>query len=152
MKKLFLMAVCVVMATFAVSAQPQAKDDADKSADKSSRMEQMMQTRLNMLKDELKLTDAQFAAFEPVYRDYRKMLTRVVDRKVTRVKKGELTNENALQVIAGRLANSAATTAVKQQFLLQFAAVIEPLQVEQLYRIDDRVAKEARKVAQYSKQ
>ena len=77
MKKLFLMAVCVVMATFAVSAQPQAKDDADKSADKSSRMEQMMQTRLNMLKDELKLTDAQFAAFEPVYRDYPKMHCRL---------------------------------------------------------------------------
>ena len=146
MKKLFLMVVCVVMATLAVSAQPQAKSDADKA-----HMEQMAQTRLEILKDELKLTDAQFVAFEPVYREYRKALHRVVDRKTVRVKKDELTNENALQVVSARLANNAATAAVKQQFLLKFAAVIEPLQVEQLYRVDDRVAREARKVAQYSK-
>jgi hypothetical protein len=103
-----------------------------------------------MLKSELNLTDAQYAAFEPVYREYRKALGRVSD-KSARIKKDELTNENALKVMAVRLSNTINTTSVKQKYLFIFAEVIEPLQIEKLYRIDDRISKEARKIVQYKK-
>lgn len=148
MKKLVLLVVCVAIATTTLVAQP--KSEAER-AEAKARAEQLMQTRLEMLKSELQLTDEQYAAFEPVYRDYRKILDRVVDRKAMRVKKEDINNDNALKVVAARLSNTAVTTSVKQRYLIVFAEVIEPVQIERLYRIDDRIAREARKVAQYNK-
>ena len=65
------------------------------------------------------------------------------------MKKEDLTNENALKVISARLSNTINTSSVKQKYLFIFAEVIEPLQIEKLYRIDDRISKEARKVVKY---
>lgn len=129
-----------------VFAQAKPQSDADKA-----KKEQLMQTRLGMLKDELKLTDAQAVKFEPIYREYRKEMSRVVDNKTARTKKEEMTNDNALKVIATRLSNTINTSSLKQRYIYIFAEVLEPLQIEKLYRIDDRIAKEARKVVQYRK-
>ena len=142
MKKIIIVAIFAVASLFVanVTAQPAHPDKAA--------VEQIMNTRLEMLKNELKLTDAQYTAFEPVYREYRKVLSRVTD-KSSRVKKEDLTNENALKVISARLSNTIKTSSVKQKYLFVFAEVIEPLQIEKLYRIDDRISKEARKVVKY---
>lgn len=136
-----------IMAFFAqdVNAQPQKDVSKDEAKAKS---EALMNTRLGMIKDELQLTDAQFAAFEPVYREYRKAVGRVSD-KGARVKKEDLTDENVLKVMSIRLSNTINTASVKQKYLWIFAEIIEPMQIEKLYRIDDRVAKEARKIVQY---
>ena len=144
MKKIIIVAIFAVASLFVanVTAQPAHPDKAA--------VEQIMNTRLEMLKNELKLTDAQYTAFEPVYREYRKVLSRVTD-KSSRVKKEDLTNENALKVISARLSNTINTSSVKQKYLFVFAEVIEPLQIEKLYRIDDRISKEARKIVQYKK-
>ena len=140
MKKIIIVAIFAVASLFVanVTAQPAHPDKAA--------VEQIMNTRLEMLKNELKLTDAQYTAFEPVYREYRKVLSRVTD-KSSRVKKEDLTNENALKVISARLSNTINTSSVK--YLFVFAEVIEPLQIEKLYRIDDRISKEARKIVKY---
>ena len=145
MKKIIIVAIFAVASLFVanVTAQPAHPDKAA--------VEQIMNTRLEMLKNELKLTDAQYTAFEPVYREYRKVLQRVTDNKSARVKKDGLTNENALKVVAARLSNTINTSSVKQKYLFVFAEVIEPLQIEKLYRIDDRISKEARKIVQYKK-
>lgn len=144
MKKIIIVAIFAVASLFVanVTAQPAHPDKAA--------VEQIMNTRLEMLKNELKLTDAQYTAFEPVYREYRKVLSRVID-KSSRVKKEDLTNENALKVISARLSNTINTSSIKQKYLFVFAEVIEPLQIEKLYRIDDRISKEARKIVQYKK-
>lgn len=149
MKRLFLMVAAVAVSVFTLTAQP--KSEADKAAHKA-KLEEMMAVRLQMLAEELKLSEAQVAAFEPVYREYRKAIGRVVDNKAARVKKEELTNENALKVVSARLSNTLHTTAVKQKYLFVFAEVIEPLQIEKLYRVDERIAREARKVAKYKQQ
>ena len=143
-------ALVAVASMFAQDVMAQPKSDADKAAAKA-RSEEIMATRMQMLKDELNLTDTQLAAFEPVYREYRKVITRVVDHKSVRVKKEEVTNENALQIVSTRLANTISTSAIKQRYLWVFAEIIEPVQVEKLYRIEDRISKEARKVVQYKK-
>lgn len=146
MKKILLVAIFAVSSLFVINATAQEQPaKANKAV-----AEQIMNTRLDMLKNELNLTDAQYAAFEPVYREYRKALGRVSD-KSARIKKDELTNENALKVMAVRLSNTINTTSVKQKYLFIFAEVIEPLQIEKLYRIDDRISKEARKIVQYKK-
>lgn len=145
MKKIIVVAIFAVASLFVanVTAQTANADKTDKTV-----LEQIMNTRLEMLKNELKLTDAQYTAFEPVYREYRKALSRVTD-KSSRMKKEDLTNENALKVISARLSNTINTSSVKQKYLFIFAEVIEPLQIEKLYRIDDRISKEARKVVKY---
>lgn len=147
MKKMIYVVLFAIMAFFAqdVNAQPQKDVSKDEAKAKS---EALMNTRLGMIKDELQLTDAQFAAFEPVYREYRKAVGRVSD-KGARVRKEDLTNENVLKVMSIRLSNTINTASVKQKYLWIFAEIIEPMQIEKLYRIDDRVAKEARKIVQY---
>lgn len=150
MKKMFVVAMAVI-ASFAfqsVFAQAPAKTEEEKAAAKA-KQEQIMQTRLQLLKDELKLSDEQFVNFEPVYREYRRALQKVVDSKAARVKRADITNENALEVIMARLSNTIRTSTVKQTFLLKFSKVIEPVQINNLYRVDDRIAKEARKIVQY---
>ena len=140
MKKFVFVAIFALVSLFVTDVVAQNAES------KKAVMEQIMNSRLQMLKSELKLTDAQYAAFEPLYREYRKSLGRVADSKLSRTKPNELTNENALQVVSARLANTINTASVKQRYLLAFAEVIEPLQVEQLYRIDERISKEARKM------
>ena len=137
----------VFVAIFALASLFVADVVAQDVESKKEAMEQIMNSRLQMLKSELKLTDAQYAAFEPLYREYRKSLGRVTDNKLARTKPEQLTNENALQVVSARLTNTINTASVKQRYLLAFAEVIEPLQVEQLYRIDERISKQARQMA-----
>ena len=147
MKKMIYVVLFAVLATFAQDVMAQPKKGAANDEFKA-KSEALMNTRLQMIKDELQLTDEQYAAFEPVYREYRKILTRVSD-KGARVKKEDLTNENVLKVMSIRLSNTINTASVKQKYLWIFAEIIEPLQIEKLYRIDDRIAKEARKIVQY---
>ncbi|MBQ7856567.1 MAG: hypothetical protein IJ348_05570 [Alistipes sp.] len=150
MKKMFLTALAVIAVMLTSDLYAQAPQGDDKAVAKA-KAEELMQVRLQMIKGELGLSDEQAAAFEPVYREYRKTISRVCDNKSARVKKEDLTNENALKVVSARLYNQLNTTSVKQKYLLVFAEVIEPLQIEKLYRVDDRLAKEARKVMQYRK-
>lgn len=136
-----------LMAIFAQDVNAQSKSEVSKEEAKV-KSEALMNTRLEMIKDELQLTDAQFAAFDPVYREYRKAVGRVSD-KGARVKKEDLTSENVLKVMSIRLSNTINTASVKQKYLWIFAEIIEPMQIEKLYRIDDRIAREARKIVQY---
>lgn len=145
MKKVIFVAIVALASLFVTDVVAQTVES------KKAAMEQIMNSRLQMLKSELKLTDAQFTAFEPLYREYRKSLGRVADNKLARTKPEQLTNENALQVVSARLTNTINTASVKQRYLLAFAEVIEPLQVELLYRIDERISKEARKMVKSKK-
>lgn len=150
MKKIFVLmvAVATMFAQDAFAQKPQLTD-AEKAAREAKR-EQLMQTRLELLKTELTLTDEQMTKFEPVYREYRKEIHKVTaQNKDTRIKKDQITNENALKVVAARLANQILTATVKQRYLFTFAEVITPLQVEKLYKVDEKVSREAMKIMKY---
>lgn len=151
MKKIFVLLVAVAtMFAQDVFAQDKPTQTAEQKAAAQARREQLMQTRLELLKEELKLTDEQFAKFDPVYRRYRKEIGRVTTmNKEARTKKSEITNENALAVTSARLANNILTSTVKQRYLMLFAEVIEPLQVMNLYKVDEKVSREASKIMKY---
>ena len=150
MKKiLVLMVIVATMFAQDVMAQQKPQMTEEQRAASKARREQMMQTRLQMLKEELKLTDEQLVKFDPIYREFRKEVQRVTNRD-SRVKREDLTNENALKVISARLANQITTATVKQRYLLIFAEVIEPLQIEKLYRVDQRISREAHKIVKYA--
>lgn len=146
MKKIIFVAFFAVASLFVADVTAQEQPAKGNKVDG----EKLMTTRLEMLKNELEMTDAQYVAFEPLYREYRKALGRVSD-KGARVKREELNNDNVLKVISIRLSNTINTASVKQKYLWAFAEIIEPMQIEKLYRIDDRISKEARKIVQYQK-
>ncbi len=148
MKKIFV--VLVALATmFAqdVFAQNKPQVTEEQKAAAKAKREQLMLTRLELLKTELQLSDEQMQKFEPVYRRYRGEIQRVTGaNKEARMKKDQITNENALLVVSARLANDIFTSSLKQRYLLLFADVIEPLQVMKLYRVDEKISREAHKV------
>ena len=151
MKKIFVL-VFALVAMFAQDAYAQdkpAQTEAQK-AEAKARREQLMLTRLELLKSELQLNDEQFAKFEPVYRRFRTEISKVTSlNREARTRKTEVTNENALKVLSARLSNTIMTSAVKQRYIYLFAEVIEPLKVMTLYRVDDRISREAQKVMKY---
>jgi hypothetical protein len=151
MKKIFVLMVAIA-AMFMQDAFAQEKSPLteEQRSEAKQRREQLMQTRLELLKVELGLDDEQFAKFEPVYRRYRQEISKVTSmNREARTKKAEITNENALRVMSARLSNTIMTSAVKQRYLYLFADVIEPLKVMTLYRVDDRISREAQKVLKY---
>lgn len=151
MKKILVLLVAVAT-MFAQDVFAQAKPqmtEEQKAAAKAKR-EQLMQTRLELLKTELTLTDAQMEKFDPIYRKYRQEIQRVTSlNRDARIKKADITNENALKVVSARLTNQVLTATIKQRYLMVFAEVIEPLQIEKLYRVDDKVSREAHKIMKY---
>ena len=150
MKKIFVLLVAVAtMFAQSVFAQNTTQSNDQKAISKEKR-EQLMQVRLELLKTELGLNDEQFVKFDPVYRKFRQEIQRVTSmNKDARIKKDLITNENALKVVSARLANQILTATVKQRYLMIFAEVIEPLQVEKLYKVDEKVSREAHKIIKY---
>jgi hypothetical protein len=69
--------------------------------------------------------------------------------KEARTRKDQITNENALKVLSARLSNNILTSTVKQRYIYLFAEVVEPLQVMKLYKVDDKISREARKIMKY---
>lgn len=148
MKKIFvlLVSIAVVFAQDVFAQNADATSNDKKAAIKEKR-EQLMQMRLELLRTELNLTQEQFEKFDPVYRKYRQEIQRVTSmNKDARMKKDLITNDNALKVVSARLANQILTSTVKQRYLLIFAEVIEPLQIMKLYRVDEKVSREANKI------
>lgn len=146
MKKLFVLLVAVAT-LFAQNLFAQPTDGADQKPGVKEKREQLMQTRLELLKTELNLTDEQLAKFDPVYRKFRQEIQCVTSmNKEARIKKDLITNDNALKVVSSRLANQILTATVKQRYLMVFAEVIEPLQVMKLYRVDEKISREANKI------
>ena len=126
MKKIFVVLVAVAtMFAQDVFAQENSKLTEEQRSEQKAKREQLMLTRLELLKAELALTDEQFAKFDPVYRKYRMEVQRVTSvNRDARMKKSEITNENALRVVSARLANQILTATVKQNYLFIFAEEI----------------------------
>lgn len=151
MKKIFVVLVAVAtMFAQDVFAQENSKLTEEQRSEQKAKREQLMQTRLDLLKTELALTDEQFAKFDPLYRKYRMEIQRVTSvNRDARMKKDQITNDNALRVVSARLANQILTATVKQNYLFIFAEVLEPLKVMKLYSVDEKVSREAMKIMKY---
>lgn len=150
--KRFLVLLVAMTTMFAqeVFAQDKATQTEEQKVAAKAKREQLMQARLELLKTELALSDEQMAKFDPVYRKYRQEISRVTSmNRDARMKKDQITNENALKVVSARLANQILTATVKQRYLFIFEEVIEPLQVMKLYRVDEKISREAQKIVKY---
>lgn len=149
MKRIFilLIAISTIFAQEAFAQQSLKTPGSAQPNTTKEKREQIMQTRLELLKTELQLSDEQLAKFDPIYRKYRQDIQKATSlNRDARTKRENITNENALKVVSARLANNIYTSTIKQRYLLIFAEVIEPLQVMKLYRVDERISREASKI------
>ena len=151
MKKILLLMVAVAtMFAQDVFAQDKPQLTEAQRSEQKAKREELMKTRLELLKTELELTDAQFVKFDPIYRKYRAEIQRVTSvNRDAKMKKDEITNENALKVVSARLSNQILTATVKQNYLLTFAEILEPLKIMKLYSVDEKVSREAMKIMKY---
>ena len=148
MKKMFVLLVAVAT-IFAqdLFAQMRPEMSAEERAAHKAKVEQITQIHLELLKTELALDDEQLAKFAPVYRKYRQEVMRVTSlNREAKTKRENINDDNALKIVSARLANQILTATIKQRYLLVFAEVIKPTQVMKLYRVDERVSREALKL------
>lgn len=139
MRQIIISAVAALMAILSVmpaSAQNQSK----------ANQEELLAKRIEMLTAELGLGEDSAAEFEQIYRAYRKDIRMVATNKKSRVKPENITNENAIEYLQAKFMNNIAMTTVKQNYINEFLRVLTPVQIEKMYRIDDKIANEARKI------
>lgn len=104
---------------------------------------ELLNIRLQIIKEELKLSDVQFEKFAPVYREYNKA------KQFHHVKCGKLdmskaTKHDINNVMKARLDNTINMAMVRKNYILIFEEVISPRQVMKLYKIEDGLIVRAR--------
>lgn len=143
MKKIGI-ALLVVMALSALSAISVSAQDGN--GNNAAAKEEFMQARLKLIYAEFSLSQEQQVKFEQIYRSYRHDVQKAATHRAAKVKKESVTEETAHEYLCAKLMNQISTSAVKLKYVCQFETVLSSMQVEQLYRIDDRIAREAKKM------
>lgn len=138
MKKLVFAVLFTALSLGFSSAQDKSAKDQDK--------EELLNIRINLVCEELGIETDKKAAFSEIYRAFRRDIMRVNVNKKANIKKADMTDENALEVVKARLQNQITTSVVKLRYAEEFATVITPLQVEKLYKVEEKVNRESRRI------
>lgn len=138
MKKLVFAVLFTALSLGFASAQDKSAKDQDK--------EELLNIRINLVCEELGIEADKKEAFSEIYRSFRRDIMRVNVNKKANIKKADMTDENALEVVKARLQNQITTSVVKLRYVEEFASVITPLQVEKLYRVEEKVNRESRRI------
>lgn len=144
-----LLVVAVAGFTFAQEAQPQQKPTrpqmTEEQKEKMKQQQELLNIRLQIIKDSLKLTDEQYEKFAPIYREYNKVA------HFCHVQSEKLDMENATKreinaVLKTRLDNTINMAMVRKTYILRFEEAIAPRQLMKLYKLEDELIKKAREV------
>ena len=98
---------------------------------------------MQILKEELKLTDEQFDKFAPVYREYNRAKN-FCHVKCEKVDMQSATKQEINNLMKARLDNTINMAMVRKNYILIFEEVIGPRQVMKLYKIEDELIVRAR--------
>ena len=148
--KRIIMSMLLVVATLGVSfAQEPAQEAPAKpqlTEEQKAKMQEhreLLNIRLQIIKEELNLSDVQFEKFVPVYREYSKTIqfNRV---KVAKLDLAKASKYEINAMLKARLDNTINTAMVRKNYILIFEEVIGPRQLVKLYKIEDKLAARAR--------
>jgi hypothetical protein len=101
--------------------------------------ERIFQTKLNEIRLNLKLSQASFDRFRPVYLKYESELSGVDFREMAmlnRVDADSLSAEQADRLIAGQLENAKNLIALREKYYKEFKTVLSPQQIIKLYQTE----------------
>ena len=141
-----LMLVAVTGISFAQDLEQSAQNKPQMSAEQKAKMQEkkeLLDIRLQILKEELKLTDEQFDKFAPVYREYNRAKN-FCHVKCEKVDMQSATKQEINNLMKARLDNTINMAMVRKNYILIFEEVIGPKQVMKLYKIEDELIVRAR--------
>lgn len=125
---------------FAQQAQPKPATDKEKA-----RAEQraFMDAKLDIIKNQLELTGEQFEKFAPIYREY----TRNINsnrRKTGKIDVATASKQEINEYLRNRIDNNINVGMVRKVYIQIFERVLTPQQLYKLYKIDDKLSRQAR--------
>ena len=141
-----LLLVAVTGISFAQDLEQSAPNKPQMSAEQKAKMQEkkeLLDIRLQILKEELKLTDEQFDKFAPVYREYNRAKN-FCHVKCEKVDMQSATKHEINNLMKARLDNTINMAMVRKNYILIFEEVIGPRQVMKLYKIEDDLIVRAR--------
>lgn len=148
MKRFIISMLCAVSVVGVALAQepvaaPQKAQMTEEQKAKMQEHRELFNIRLQIIKEELKLTDEQYEQFAPVYREYNKAMhfNRV---KVAKIDWSKATKQEINTMLKARLDNTINAAMVRKNYILIFEEVIKPRQLVKLYKIEDALSARAR--------
>lgn len=139
-----ILSIAVLAAALVFSASLATAQE--KNPNQAQNKEAFFQARLKLIAQEMQLSEETVQKLEPIYRAYRNDIQHAAFHRGAKIRKENVNEQNAHEYLCGRLMNNIATSSVKLKYVQQFEEVITPIQIEKLYRIEDKLGKEARKL------
>ena len=106
--------------------------------------ERMVQAKLREIKLNLKLDQARFEEFRPIYLKYEREVSGVNFRnlaKLTKVDADSLSNEAADQLIVNQLEAAKKLIFIREKYYKEFRSVLSPQQIIRLYQTEAELRK-----------
>ena len=106
--------------------------------------ERMTQAKLREIRITLKLDQARFEAFRPIYLRYEREVANINLRNLTRLTKMDadsLSTEEADQLIVNQLASARKLISIREKYYKEFRTVITPQQIIKLYQTEAELRK-----------
>ncbi len=106
--------------------------------------ERIIQAKLHEIRNNLKLDQATFERFRPVYLKYERELAEIDFRKMARLMRVEadsLSADEADQMIVNQLETAKRLIAVREKYYKEFQTVLSPQQIIKLYQTEAELRK-----------
>jgi len=106
--------------------------------------ERMVQAKLREIKLNLKLNQAKFEEFRPIYLKYEREVSGVNFRnlaKLTKVDADSLSTEEADQLIVNQLEAAKKLISIREKYYKEFRTVLAPQQIIKLYQTEAELRK-----------
>lgn len=106
--------------------------------------ERIIQAKLHEIRNNLKLDQATFERFRPVYLKYEREIAEIDFRKMARLMRIEadsLSTDEADQMIVNQLETARRLIAVREKYYKEFRTVLSPQQIIKLYQTEAELRK-----------
>ncbi len=106
--------------------------------------ERIAQAKLREIRKNLKLDQATFEAFRPVYQKYEREISNLDFRKFARlinVEADSLTTEEADQLIVNQIETARKLISLREKYYKEFRAILSPQQIIKVYQTEAELRK-----------
>ena len=106
--------------------------------------QRIIQAKLHEIRNNLKLDQATFERFRPVYLKYEREIAEIDFRKMARLMRVEadsLSTDEADQMIVNQLETAKRLIAVREKYYKEFRTVLSPQQIIKLYQTEAELRK-----------
>lgn len=135
-----IMAILMVAATIQIASaqqQPSAHEKGQKERKEAAARKGEQGNPMQHISHELGLSEAQSAAFAPIYTEYRKEIREASVAPKPKGEKPEANDEAILARLNESLDSAVKVAQIRKAYIAKFKAVLTPAQIMKLYRMED---------------